>query len=190
MDEILNDFSVRALAAAIEANLFEYFQFLGRSDSVEQFDNANMTVFITGIPHPFMNGAFRLKLTSGEAIEQSLIYFKSRKVPFIWWMGSDAQSVDWGKHLEAHGLVYDEDYSGMAANLQTMNEDLASPSGLTIEPVDDMEKLEHWVNTALIGFGLSDNNKKACFDLFAGLGFDVPLRNYVTRLRPSSISPT
>ena len=179
MDGILNDFSVRALAAAIEANLFEYFQYLGRSASVELYDNPNMTGFITGIPHPFMNGVFRIQLTSGDAIEEALTHFKSRKVPFMWWMGSAAQSADWGKHLEAHGLVYGEDFSGMAADLLALNEDLASPSGLTIEPVGDKETLEQWVNAALIGFGLPDNSENACFDLFAGLGFDMPLRNYV-----------
>lgn len=87
MDEILNDFSVRALAAAIEGNLFEYFQYLGRSDSVELYDSPNMTAFITGIPYPFMNGAFGLQLTSGDTIEEALTYLKSRKVPFMWWMG-------------------------------------------------------------------------------------------------------
>jgi hypothetical protein len=53
MNEILNDFSARALAAAIKANLFEYFQYLGHSESVELFDDPNMTTLITGIPHPY-----------------------------------------------------------------------------------------------------------------------------------------
>ena len=179
MDEILNDFSVRALAAAIEANLFEYFQYLGRSDNVELYNNPNMTGFFTGIPHPFMNGIFCIQLTSSDAIEEALIPFKSRKVPFMLWIGSAAQSADWGKQLEDHGLVYYEDFSSMAADLLALNENLASPSGLTIEPVGDKETLEQWVNAALIGFELPDNSENECFDLFAGLGFDMPLRNYV-----------
>jgi ribosomal protein S18 acetylase RimI-like enzyme len=138
-----------------------------------------MTTLITGIPHPFMNGAFRIKMTSSEAIEKALTYFKTRKVPFIWWIGSEDQSAEWGKHLQAHGLIYDQDYSGMAANLRTMSGDWPSPSGLTIESVSDNEMLKHWIDAALIGFGLPDNSEKACFDLFASLGFDLPLRNYV-----------
>ena len=35
MDEILNDFSGRALAKAIEANLLKYYQYLGRSDNMD-----------------------------------------------------------------------------------------------------------------------------------------------------------
>ena len=41
--------------AAIKANLLEYFQYIGRSDRVEFYDNPEMTRLFTGIPHPFMN---------------------------------------------------------------------------------------------------------------------------------------
>ncbi|UCF91617.1 MAG: GNAT family N-acetyltransferase [Desulfobacterales bacterium] len=179
MDGILNDFSARAMAAAIEDNLLKYYQYLGRSDNVELYDNPNLTGFFTGIPHPFMNGFFCTQLMSSDAIKESLTSLKSRKVPFMWWIGSGAQSADWGKQLESHGLVYREDFSGMAADLLALKEDLASLSGLTIEPVSDKETLEQWVNAAFIGFRLPGNSDKACFNLFAGLGFDMPLRNYV-----------
>ena len=94
-------------------------------------------------------------------------------------LGSAAQSADWGKQLKAHGLVYDQDFFSMAADLRALNENLAYPSELTIEPVCDMETLEQWVKAALIGFGLSENSENDCLDLFAALGFDMPLRNYV-----------
>jgi GNAT superfamily N-acetyltransferase len=182
MDEVLNDFSAPVLAKAIEANLFKYFQYLGRSASVELYDSPNMTRFITGIPHPFMNGVFRTQLTLddvGEAIEDALTHFKSRKMPLMWWAGSASQPADLGKHLEAHGLTYAEDLPGMAVDLLALNDDLTTPSGLTIKPVGDKKTLRQWVNAAIIGFGLPDTSENACFDLFAGLGFDLPLRNYV-----------
>ncbi|MFC2054264.1 hypothetical protein ACFLV7_08205 [Chloroflexota bacterium] len=178
MEKILNDLSVRSLVTAIEINQNDYFQYLGRSASVVIYDNPYMQGFITGIPHPLMNGVFRIQMPPGDAIEEVMTLFKSRKVPFIWWMGSAARSIDCGKHLEAHGLVFG-DQIGMAADLLALNEDLTSPSDLTIEPVGDMEALEKFVNAALIGFGLPDNSENACFDLFTGVGFDMPLRNYV-----------
>lgn len=178
MDEILNDLSVRALVAAIETNQNDYFQYLGCSASVEIYDNPYMQGFITGIPHPLMNGIFRIQMPSGDAIEDAMTLFKSRKVPFLWWFGSASQSADWRKHLEAHGLVYG-DQIGMAADLLALNEDLTSPSNLIIEPVGDKETLEQFIDAALIGFGLPNNSENACLDLFAGLGFDMPLRNYV-----------
>ena len=42
-----------------------------------------------------MNGIFCIQLTSSDAIEEALIPFKSRKVPFMLWIGSAAQSADW-----------------------------------------------------------------------------------------------
>ena len=182
MSNILRDLSARALAVAIEANLFEYFEYLSRSANVELYEHPDMTGVITGIPHPLMNGVFRTQLTSDnahDAIEEALKHFESRKVPCTWWVGSAARPTDLGMRLEAHGLVYGEDVSGMAADLLALNEDSDAPPGLTIEPVGDKETLEQWVNAALIGFGLPDSSKNACFNLFTGVGFDMPLRNYV-----------
>jgi ribosomal protein S18 acetylase RimI-like enzyme len=182
MGEVLNDFSTPALAAAIEANLFEYYGYLGSSAKVELYDSPKMTWLITDIPLPFMNGVFRTQLTLDdvdEAIEDALTHFKSRKMPFMWWAGSAAQPADLGKHLEAHGLIYAEDLPGMAVDLLALNEDLTTPSGLTIRPVGDKKTLKQWVNAAIIGFGVPHTSENACFDLFAGLGFDLPLRNYI-----------
>lgn len=181
MSEVLKDFSARALATAIEANRFEFFQYLDRSVGVEVHEGPSVTWFITGIPHPFMNGVFRTQLTSGdvdEVIEQTLAHFKARRLPFIWRIGSATRPTDMGRHLEAHGFDYSEGI-GMAAGLLALNESPPTPSGLTIVPVDDKKTLAQWVHAVLIGFGLPYNSEAACFDLFAGLGFDLPLRNYV-----------
>ncbi len=179
MESILFDLSAQVLAAAIENNMYEYFQYLSRSESVEIYEKPNMYGFITGISHPFMNGIFRIIQPTADEIDEVITLFKSRKFPFIWWMGSVAQSTDWRKQLENHGLVFGDDLIGMAADLRALNEDLASPSNLFIEPVGDKETLEKFANTAVMGFGLPQNGEKACFDLFAGLGFDMPLRNYL-----------
>lgn len=179
MDSVLKDLSVRAMALAIEANLFVYFRYLSGSASVELYDRPDMTGFITGIRHSFMNGIFRTPPTPGDTVEEALTYLKSRKVPFMWWLGSAAQSADWARLLEAQGLVYGEDFSGMAADLLALNEDWASPPDLSIEPVGDREALEQFVDVALVGFGIPRDNKSTCFDMFAGLGFHLPLRNYV-----------
>ena len=53
------------------------------------------------------------------------------------------------------------------------------PSGLTIKRVDDDGSLGNFVHSAVIGFGLPESSERMCFDLFSGLGFDLPLNNYV-----------
>jgi GNAT superfamily N-acetyltransferase len=179
MDVILNDFSAQALTAAIEANLLKYYRYIGRSDYVELNDTPDLTRFITGIPHPFLNVIFCKHLKSLDAIEETVKLLKSHKVPFLCWIGSAAQSVDWGTKLQGCGLAYDKDYACMAADLLELNEEFIPPANLNIEPVRDKKALSHWVNSALIGFGLPIKSDKVCFDLFVGLGFDVALRNYL-----------
>jgi len=179
MDDILKDFSARALTTAIETNLLKYYQYLSRSDNIELYDNPKLTRFFTGIPHPFMNGIFCKHLSSFDTIEDPLNLLKSRKISFLCWIGSAAQSADWETQLPAYGLVYDKNYACMAADLQALNEEFTVPANLTIEPVSDQEILKHWVNSALIGFGLPSNSGNTCFNLFVDLGFDMPFRNYL-----------
>ena len=179
MDDILNDFSERALTTAIETNLLKYYQYLSRSDHVELYDNPKLTRYFTGIPHPALNGMFCKHLSSFNAIEESLNLFKSRKIPFLCWIGSEAQPADWESQMTACGLVYDNNYPCMAADLQALNEKFTVPVNLIIEPVSDKEILKQWVNSALIGFGIPSNGDNTCFNLFVDLGFDMPLRNYL-----------
>jgi len=177
MDDILNDFSVRALTTAIETKLQKYYQYLSQSNRVELYENPKLTRFFSGIPHPFMNVIFCKHLTSFDTIEETVNLSKSRKLPFLCWIGSAAKSADWGTKLHGCGLLaYDQDYACMAADLLSLNDEIIPPTNLTIKPVSDKETLNHWVNSALIGFGLPINSDNVCFDLFIGLGFDAPLQ--------------
>ena len=49
MEEIMKDFSVRALTTAIETNLLKYYQYLSRSDYFELYDNPQLTRFFTSM---------------------------------------------------------------------------------------------------------------------------------------------
>lgn len=51
MSDILQDFSTPALLAAIKANLFEWYRYVGRSPKAELHDSQEVTWFLTGIPH-------------------------------------------------------------------------------------------------------------------------------------------
>ncbi|MGD2145438.1 MAG: GNAT family N-acetyltransferase [Anaerolineae bacterium] len=182
MNEVLADSSAASLTAAIKANMLKYFRYLSSSPSTELFDSPKLTWFITGVPHPFMNGIFRTQLTPDDAddeIRRTLASFKARQVPFMWWVGSATQPADLGRRLEAHGLAYCEDTPGMAADLLALREDSASPAGLTIQTVGDEDTLAQWVSAAVIGFEMPETGEDPCFDLFAGVGFDLPLRNYL-----------
>lgn len=188
---IINDFSTQALTAAIKANLFEYHEYLGRSPKAEFHEGPHLKWVFTGIPFSFLNNVLDTHLTSenvDEVIQQTLASFRSRNITKVsWWAEPGTQPANLGEHLVAHGLILDDEEPGMAVDLMELRE-VSTPSGLTIKRVDDVEILRDFTHSAAIGFGLSESSESICFDLFAGLGFDLPLYNYVGYLGGESVA--
>jgi ribosomal protein S18 acetylase RimI-like enzyme len=181
MGEILKDLSAPALVAAIKANLFAWYRYLGRSPKAELFDSAQLTWVRTGISNSFVNCVLRTQLKPEHVdatIEETLAHFKN-VAAISWWTEPGTQPTDLGEYLLAHGLAYTEGGPGMAVDLRALNEDLPTPPNLTVERVDDAEALEKWAYASIVGFELPDAEISIWFDVFAGLGFDLPLRNYV-----------
>jgi GNAT superfamily N-acetyltransferase len=183
VSDISKDFSAPALVAAIKANLFEWYRYLGRSPKAKLYDSPEVTWLLTGVPSSFVNGVLRTQVEPGTVdviIEETLTHFESRNVTkFSWWTEPGTQPTDLGKYLEAHGLTYTEGGPGMAVDLLELNEGLPTPSGLTIERVGDTETLRKWAYASMIGFEKPKSSVDTWLDVFAGLGFDLPLRNYV-----------
>ena len=183
MSRILKDLSAPALTAAIRANQFEWWRTLGRSPKAERYESPEVTWLLTELPTPSMNTVL---LTHAEPdnvdviIEDTLAHFRSRGVTKMsWWTEPGTQPTELGADLVSHGLTYRDGAPAMAVDLLELNEDLPTPAGLTIEPVKDTEALRKWAYASMIGFGLPETAVDAGFDLFAGLGFDLPLRNYL-----------
>lgn len=191
MSDILKNFSTEALTAAIKANLFEYYEYLGRSPTAELHQDPRMKWMLTGIPHLFLNNILWSHLSSDnvdEDIQQTLASLKSRKVTKLsWWTEPGTQPANLGEHLVAHGLTYEQGEPGMAVDLQMLNE-VTMPVNLTIKRVDDVDSLGEFVHAAVIGFGLPDPVERLCFDLFTGLGFDLPLYNYIGYLEGKPVA--
>ncbi|NIM94552.1 MAG: GNAT family N-acetyltransferase [Anaerolineales bacterium] len=183
MSNVLKDLSIPALIKAIKANRFEWYSYLGRSPNAELRDSPNLTSLLTGVPFPAMNTVMRTHATRNnvdEIIEETVAYFKSKDViRFTWWDEPGTKPTDLRDHLQAHGFTYDEGPPGMAVDLLALNEDITAPSDLRIKHVSDAGTLKQWISTLVSGFELPTISEVAFFDLFIGLGFDLPLRNYV-----------
>jgi GNAT superfamily N-acetyltransferase len=183
MSDILKDFSTMALVKAIKADRFEWYGYLGRSPKAELHDSPNLTWLLTGVPFPLMNTVIRTQLTRenvDEIIEETVAHFKSKNVTnFTWWAEPGTQPTDLGERLVAHGFTFSEGPPGMAVDLAALNEEFAVPPNLTIEHVREAGTLKTWVRTLFRGFELPERGEGAFFDVFSGLGFDLPLRNYV-----------
>jgi ribosomal protein S18 acetylase RimI-like enzyme len=192
MSNVLRDLPTPALVEAIKANRFEWYEYLGRSPQAEFYDSPSLTWLLTGTPFPLMNTVIRTRLTRDnpdEIIEETAAHFKSKGVTsFTWWAEPGTQPTGLGDRLLAHGFTHTEGPPGMAVDLLALNEDITAPSDLGIKHVGDAGTLKQWDSTLIRGFGLPDSSEGGFFDLLIGLGFDLPLRNYVGFLNGEPIA--
>jgi hypothetical protein len=81
MSGILKDLSAPALVAAIKANLFEWWRYLGSSPKAELYDSPELTWLLTGIPDSFVNSVLRTQAEPDNVdaiIEKTLAHFRSK----------------------------------------------------------------------------------------------------------------
>jgi len=192
MNDISKDFSQTALAAAIKANLFEYYQSLGRSSQVEYIDNPQFTWLVTGIPDSFFNNVLRTHLTSDNVdaeIAKTLAHFHALEIDELsWWNEPGTQPEDLGKRLASHGLTFSQGVPGMAVDLMVLNEKKYYPPTVVIERVTGSKTLEQFIGVSMISYGLPLSSETICFNLFYDLGFELPLVNYVGLLYGKAVA--
>jgi GNAT superfamily N-acetyltransferase len=184
MSEILQDLSVPALIAAIEANYFERFRLFRYWSQAEVHDDPEMLRILTDISFPLFNSVLRARLSPDSvdaAIEGAKACCAARNVPMLWWTGPTTRPTNLGKYLRAHGFTREEDAPGMAVDLLAMNEEVQAPPGLAIEQVGDVETLKQWYQVFKGLFGFPDYVDNAWVDSFASLGFGarLPLCCYI-----------
>jgi GNAT superfamily N-acetyltransferase len=186
MGEVLRDISAPALTVAIRANMREWLRTIGSSPEAELHEGPELTWLLSGMPTPTLNAVLRTEAEPGNLdalIESTLAHFRAKRVPrFCWWVGPDTQPADLGQRLAKHGLTYREGPAGMAVDLLALNEDCSGPASLAIEHVRDTKTLAAWIQVAFAGFGFPGTEASSGFGLFAGLGFDLPLRSYLGTL--------
>ena len=73
MSGFLNDLSAPNLEAAIRANLFEWYRYLGRSSKAMFYDSPQLTWLRTGISNSFVNCVLRADLYARLAISSPIV---------------------------------------------------------------------------------------------------------------------
>jgi ribosomal protein S18 acetylase RimI-like enzyme len=181
------------LVMVIERQWFDYMGYLPQhAPRGEVFRDASLTRGSTGVPHPSWNGVSFTHLTPenrDHKIEETVNYFTSRNLPFTWWTGPSTRPPNLGEHLEAHGFIHTSDMPGMAIELSMIQDDLPQPSGLRIEPVEDIVTLKKYAQVATTCFDMPafiDN----FFDIEANIGLKrfPPRRNYIGYLKGEPIA--
>jgi hypothetical protein len=138
MPEILREASREALIEAIQENETAFWLARARLAGWEVHEEPGLTWFRSGLPSPMFNGIVRTTLAKDEAdahIEATLASFRADGLPMAWLSGPSRRPLDLGVRLLARGLTTPGNDPGMAADLHALNEEIATPAGLTVERV-------------------------------------------------------
>ena len=184
MMEILTDLSPAAQAVAVKANLYEFFRSLARWDQTDFYAGLDYTRWQTSVPHTWFNGVLLPRPASAVADAEALIataraYFRSRRAAsFTCWLAPELKPADWRAPLQAAGFRYDNNTPGMAAPLDALNEDRPVPAGFHVAPVDGLAALKVWTEVFVAGYPIPPSWQPGLYALLAGLGLELPMRNY------------
>jgi ribosomal protein S18 acetylase RimI-like enzyme len=203
-DAFLTRASDADLAAVVEENLYALFRAMAILPDSELVEDAKLGRHLAFPSNPMFKGAWRTRLSSGEAgaaIDETLGWFKDRRAPFMfWWTGPGTTPNDLGERLVARGLISIEEQQqhltpgivstaagapGMVADLEHMSEAALGqvPPGLTIDEVRDEPALYDFKRVLVEGYELPDRMAQGWVDaaLRVGIG-KTPWRVYLARL--------
>jgi GNAT superfamily N-acetyltransferase len=186
MSVVLTDLSAPSLARAIKANLLDFFRYLHRAAQTDFYAGDRFARWHTRVPHPWFNGVIARQPPAAEDrrfVEETLTYFRRWGVStFTWWLEPDLPLASWQSTLMPYGFHVDCNTPGMAVDLQALHEDVPAPPALKIVPVEDEAALKVWTRTFVLGYELPAAWEHDFYDLMAGLGLDLPVRNYLGRV--------
>lgn len=196
MTEIIEDCSnPKLIIEAIEKSWFDILAFWGSAPSREVYEDQYLKRVTLFAPERAQFNCVHLAQFTPEnvhmKIDETVEYFKSRKLPMQWSIGPSTRPIDLGEHLQAKGFTkVSGDTPGMAVELESMNEDFPEPSGFTIKPVKDVETLKDWMQAGTEGFGLKQSSSELLFDIESKLGFGehLPRRSYVGYLNGKPVA--
>lgn len=173
---ILQNLASPAIEEAIEANLTEELVCLGRGlPQAELHKTPELVWFFTGQSGP--NGVLWSRLASADKkyvnakIDEMLDYFKARQATAGWTVGPSTRPTDLATMLERRGFVYSDSTTGMAVDLQALNENIYVNPDLSITEIEDLETLKILRSIEMKGFGASAELAQNYYDSYTNIGF-------------------
>ncbi len=176
MEKIVQELTDPTLPAAMERNFAEEMISFGRGlPGGEVHEDAELLWFFTGRPH--LNGILLTHFAQDDKayidakIEETLDYFKKRRVDVGWSVGPSTRPGDLADHLGEHGFVYGIDTIGMAVALHNIHDDVHTSSTLSIREALDSKTLLQLRDIEAQGFGGSPEIAQIYYDAYVGVGF-------------------
>jgi ribosomal protein S18 acetylase RimI-like enzyme len=183
---ILQHLASPAIEEAIEANFNEEMACFGRGLPQGELHKTPELLWIyTGSRGP--NAVLHSRFASDDStyihaqIDEMLEFFKTRNLEFDWTTGPSTHPTNLATMLETRGFVYRESTTGMAVDLQALNEDIYVNPDLIITEIEDLETLKILRTIEVLGFGSSETAAQNCYDTYTHVGFanGMPWHHYI-----------
>lgn len=119
-----------------------------------------------------------------ELIENAMTHFRSMNIGKVTWLVHEGvPAAEIKKYLLSHGLTFHESHgTEMAADLESVPEELPLPAGLRIVRVEDKETLRQWIHVASVGFEVAEKYENVWYEFFATAVFEQPFWTYLALL--------
>lgn len=157
MEEIISDFSPRALALAIEKNMHAYFEDMNCSDDIEFYSEENLKWFFSGQKVARLNRILMAKFNEEKVdaqIEKLLEPFKENQIPLTWHTGPSTLPTNLGDKLLVHGFELKSIEPGMAADLEKIDEEYQVDGYFELKRIYTEEETEKWCEIFARSFGV------------------------------------
>lgn len=180
---VLQDFSKGTVIEAIQSNRKSLHAFSCSWPQVDVRDDDEVSWCITDLREPFFNCVYRTNIKREHVntiIEDAMARAKSKNVHLWWFIGTNIRPANIEKYLKTHGFIPDE-VSGMALDLQVMNEAVPGPENFEIRRVRDADGLRLWCRIAVTGFEMPEEVQGDWIKWYGniGVGPDAPIQHYL-----------
>ena len=195
MSIVLQSLASPAIEEAIEANFNEEMAHLGYGLQQGELHKTPELLWIyTGSRGP--NAVLFSRFASDDTtyidarINEMLAFFKTRNMDFSWTTGPSTRPTDLPLLLKSHGFVYSDSTTGMAIDLQSLNELIFIHPDLVITEIEDLETLEILRSIEISGFGASEMAAQNYYESYARTGFGngTPWHHYVGWLQGEPVT--
>lgn len=168
----LADLSHQEIVAMIEADLQAAYPPQG--SAISESDSPNSTWRVTGIPDRYFNNVTRASWPASEVADRvraMIEQLDTHGVDYSWWIGPSSSPAELPELLETHGMVYQEDFPGMAIDLQALRDESVAIKGLEIARVEDAGELAHFVHAFTAATNSDPAIEPGLFNLLTRSGY-------------------
>ena len=147
----LSELTTEEIVAIIESDLHGAYPPQG--NSLSKSDGPDAIWRVTGIPDKYFNNVTYVNWPSTEAthrVKRLVEELDSYEIDYSWWISPSSSPDELPKILEAHSMIYQEDFPGMAIDLRYLRDQPSELSGiedLKISRINNKDELDEFTHT-------------------------------------------